>query len=312
MRKASYTIVISFIFLMVLGLLLGRSISVLQRVAQVSEVSGTINITHKGEENTIPLGERRLVQAGDRLSTAPPEGRCTLNWIDGTRIRIEPGTELTVKKCQVYKGAEQSAFRLDIGKIWIRVLRTLAQQDKFQINTPTATAGVRGTIFAVEVAADGPTGISVNEGEVTVAGKGGEVKVAANNAARLGPAQEIPYIASFSAQDRQLWKQEIHQLGPYLESTNPDTNTEFSGDTVTVQGRCERGANLTVNDQPVTQKPNGRFTVELAAPAYVKHFIVEAVATDCKGYTTTVRWHLVHSFHEELIAPISPESGTTE
>jgi len=203
MRKASFAIIMAFAFLVGLLLLMTQSISVLQRVARVSEISGTVNITHKEEENTIPLGDRRLVQAGDRLSTALPEGRCTLNWIDGTRIRMEPGTELTVQKCQVYKGAEQSAFRLDIGKIWIRVLRMLSQQDKFLINTPTATAGVRGTMFAVEVAADGSTEISVYEGQVTVAGESGEVKVAANTIARLGKSQTGPQVTSLSAQQEQ-------------------------------------------------------------------------------------------------------------
>ncbi len=312
MRKATFAIILGFAFLIGFVLLLGQSLFVLQRVARVSEVSGTVNITHKGEENTVLLGERRLVQAGEQLSTGPL-GYCTLNWIDGTRIRMEPGTELTVKKCQVHRGAEQSAFRLDIGKIWIRVLRVLSQQDKFLINTPTATAGVRGTMFSVEVAADGATGISVYEGQVTVAGDSGEVKVAANTIAWLGGSQTGPQVTALSAQQQQIWEQQMQRLGPYLEITSPVAEAEFTGKTVIVEGRCERGANLTVNDQAVTQKPNnGRFTVELEVPAYAKHFTVEAVATDRKGYSTTVRRHLVQLVHEELLAPVAPEPGTTE
>jgi len=311
MRKATFAIIIAFAFLVGLLLLLTQSVVVLQRVARVSEVSGTVSVIRKGEEDAQPLGERRLVQAGEQLSTGPA-GKCTLNWIDDTRIRMEPDTELTVQKCQVYKGAEQSAFRLDIGKIWIRVLRMLSQQDKFLINTPTATAGVRGTMFAVEVAADGSTEISVYEGQVTVNTDSGEVNVAANKTARLGRGQGSPQVTALSAQEAQAWAAQIGELGPYLEITSPDNNAEFIGDAVTVKGRCERGANLTVNDQAVTQKPNGRFTVELEVPAYAKHFVVEAVATDCKGYSTTVRRHLVQLVHEELLAPASPEPGTTE
>ncbi|MCK4323595.1 MAG: FecR domain-containing protein [Armatimonadetes bacterium] len=312
MRKASFAMILGFAFLIGFALLLGQSVFVLQRVARVSDVSGAVNIIHKGEENTIPLGERRLVQAGDRLSTEGMEGRCTLNWIDGTRIRMEPASELTVQKCQVNRGAEQAAFRLDIGKIWIRVLRVLSQQDKFLINTPTATAGVRGTMFAVEVAADGATEISVYEGQVTVADDSGEVKVVANTVAWLGRGQAGPQVTAFSAQQQEIWQQQMQHLGPYLVLTSPDNNAEFLGDTITVEGRCERGANLTVNDQAVTQKPNGRFTIELEVPAYAKHFTVEAVATDRKGYSTTVRRHLVQLVHEELLAPVSPEPGTTE
>ncbi len=313
MRKASFAIIIAFAFLVGLLLLMTQSIVVLQRVARVSEVSGTVSVIPKGEEDAHPLGERRLVQAGEQLSTGPV-GECTLNWIDGTRIRMEPLSELTVQKCQVHRGAEESAFRLDIGKIWIRVLRVLSQQDKFLINTPTATAGVRGTMFAVAVAADGSTEISVYEGQVTVAGDSGEVKVAANETAQLRGSQAGPQVTPLSAQQQQSWQQQMQYLGPYLEITSPAAEAEFkfTGKTVIVEGRCERGANLTVNDQPVTQKPNGRFTVELAVPAYAKHFTVAAVATDRKGHTTTVRRHLVQLVHEELLAPVSPEPGTTE
>ncbi len=312
MRKASFAIILGFAFLLAILLLLTQSVSVLQRVARVSEVSGTVNIIHKGEDDAKPLGERRLVQAGEQLSTGAA-GRCTLNWINGTRIRVEPNTELTVQKCQVCKGVEQSAFRLDIGKIWIRVLRVLSQQDKFLINTPTATAGVRGTMFAVEVAADGYTEISVYEGQVTVAGDSGEVTVASNKTARLGSGQGSPQVTALSAQETQAWAAQIGELGPYLEILSPTVEGQFTGNTVIVEGRCERGANLTVNDQAVTQKPNnGRFTVELEVPAYAKHFTVEAVATDRKGYTTTVRRQLVQLVHEELLAPVSPGPDTTE
>ena len=167
-------------------------------------------------------------------------------------------------------------------------------------------------MFAVEVAADGSTEISVYEGQVTVANDGGQIKVDPAHAAWLGGSQAGPQVTALSAQQQQSWEQQMQRLGPYVEITSPDNNAEFSGDTITVEGRCERGANLTVNGQPVTQKPNGRFTAELAVPAYVKHFTVEAVATDRKGYTTTVRRHIVQLVHEELLAPVSPEPGTTE
>ncbi len=292
MRKASFAIIIGFAFMIGLILLLTQSVSVLQRVARVSDISGTVTIIPKAEQKPRPLGERRLVQAGEQLRTGA-DGRCTLNWIDGTRIRMEPRTKLTVQKCQVYKGAEQSAFRLDIGKIWIRVLRTLSQQDKFLINTPTATAGVRGTIFAVEVAADGSTEISVYEGQVAVSSDDGQIKVDAAHIARLGHNQPRPQVTRLSAQQQQSWQQQMRHLGPYLEITSPDNNAELLGDTVTVTGRCERQAKLTVNGQPVKQKPNGQFTAEVKVPAGQQSFSVKVVATDSKGYQTTVKRYLM-------------------
>jgi len=291
MRKATFAIIFAFAFLIVLALMLTQSLSVLQRVARVSDVSGTVTITPSGEELTKPLGEKRLVRAGDKLSTAA-EARLSLNWIDGTRIRMEPETTLTVEKCQVASGVQEATFRLDVGKIWVRVLKMLSQQDKFEINTPTATAGVRGTVFAVQVAADGSTVVSVFEGQVTLAGEGGNVEVTANSQARVDSGRGGLQVTRLSTQQQQAWNQQIKHLGPYLEITSPSAGQRWAGNSVTVTGRCERHATLTVNGQAVQQKSNGRFSAELTTPTSQDYFIVTATASDSRGYTTTVERQL--------------------
>ena len=291
MRKASFAIIVGFVLLIVLALMLTQSVAVLQRVARVSEVKGAPQIVATGQQEAQPLGEMRLVQAGDKLITGG-QGQLTLNWIDGTRIRLEPNTELLVEKCQVAQGAEYSSFRLDLGNVWIRVLKLLSQQDKFEIQTPTATAGVRGTIFAVEVASDGATEIQVYEGEVKVESGGKQLRVAKNHTAQLGDSSGVSEVVGFSEEDRQNWNQEIAQLGPYLDITSPENNAQFSGNVVTIKGRCEREAALMVNGQPVSQKFNGQFTASLQVPAEEEYFTVQAVATDHRGYSTEVSRHL--------------------
>ena len=312
MRKASFAMILGFVLLAALALLLTQSVVVLQRVAHVSNLSGEVQIIPKDKETSRPLDPgKTLVQAGDKLITGP-DGRLSLNWIDGTRITIEPETELTVEKCQVAKGAELSTFRLDVGKIWIRILKVLSQQEKFEIVTPTATAGVRGTIFSVEVTTDGATEVQVYEGQVTIEDEQGALAIAARETARLATAGYGAQVIEFADDDTRMWEQQMGQLGPYLEIITPDNETEFLDGTVTVEGRCERDAALTVNDQVVKPKLNGFFTAEVTVPAYVKDFTVEAVATDRKGCTTTVRRHLVHVNYTELFGPTPQQAGVSE
>jgi len=284
MRKAAFAIIIGFSFLVALALLLTQSVVVMQRIAHVSNVSGDVKVklvAHEADA-AVPMGDKPLVQAGDKLITGP-DGRVTLNWIDGTRIRVEPNTELTIQKCQAVRGAELAMFRLDLGKIWIRVLRMLSQQDKFEIQTPTATAGVRGTIFSVQVAADGATQVQVYEGQVALESEDDETKVAANNTARLSTGQSSPQVTRFSEQDEQAWQQQVAELGPYLEITQ----RTFADGTLTIKGRTEREAKLTVGGQAIVPKPNGRFTATVTVPADAEPQ-AEVVATDRRGYTTTV------------------------
>ncbi len=286
MRRASFAIIVGFASLAGLAFLLTQTVVILQRVAHVSNVSGEVQIIPNDEETTKPLNpEKTLVQAGDKLITGP-DGRLSLNWIDGTRIRMEPDTELTVAKCQVARGAEYSTFRLDLGKVWIRILRVLSQQDKFEIVTPTATAGVRGTTFSVEVTTDGTTEVQVYEGQVAIEAEQGDLAIAAHETAQLATAGYGAQVIEFTDDDSQRWEQQIAELGPYLEITSPATREEFEGNTVTVAGRCERDAELTVNDQVVRPKFNGRFTVDVPVPADAEYFTVHVVASDRRGHAT--------------------------
>ena len=164
-------------------------------------------------------------------------------------------------------------------------------------------------MFSVEVAANGVTEISVYEGQVSVASDSGEMKVVANTVARLGSGHASRQVTRLSPQQQQSWEQQMQRFGPYLEITE----TTLSGNTLTVKGRTERGAKLMVGGRSVTPKANGRFTVH--SDMMIEKlwaFTLEVVATDRKGYSTTVRRHLVQLVHEELLAPVSPEPGTTE
>ncbi len=286
MRKMAVVFILMFVILVLIAVLMTQSLVVMQRIAHVSNVEGRVQIQSRSAQQFQPLGDKEFVKTGDTLSTGP-QSSLALNWIDGTRICVGPSTVLTVLQCQINKStdAETSVFKLNTGQIWIRIIRVLSQQSKFEIRTPTATAGVRGTIFSVKVT-DGVTEISVYDGTVSVQSASGAVEVTENKSlALMGGA---PQVVQFSAADRQAWEGSLADLGPYLEIEQPRPQQAVSGDSVTVTGRCEQGAQLTINDQPVTLKPKGRFSLEIPVPSDQPTFTIQAVATAVRGRTTTV------------------------
>ncbi len=290
MRKMAVLFIFIFLLVIVTGVLITQSLVVMQRIAHLSDVVGRVQVKAGGQSEFGPLvGTTRHVMAGDTLSTGP-KASLTLNWIDGTRMKMGPETVLTVLKCQLNKStdARTSVFKLDTGQVWIRILKILTQQSKFEIRTPTATAGVRGTVFSVKVAPDGNTQISVYEGTVSVQTTSGSVQVTEQRIARLGRSGSSPQLAQFSGPDHQAWQSHLSNLGPYLQITHPGADETISGDSVKVTGICEQGATLAVNEQTVIPRPKGRFSVQLPVSAEQPTFAIRAVATDANGQTTTL------------------------
>ncbi len=290
MRKVAVLFVFMFLMVVLIGLLMSQSLVVMQRIAHVSNTTGPIQVKSGDQQHYHALGEATHVAAGDTLSTGPT-GTLMLNWIDGTRIKMGPNTILTVLKCQLNRStqAQTSLFKLDAGQIWIRILKTLSQQSKFEVRTPTATAGVRGTIFSIKVTPEGDTQVSVYDGSVLVqTDQGSSIEVAPHRLAQLSGAETAGRLAEFSTDDYQQWEASLQDLGPYLQITRPRLDETFSGESVRVTGICEQGATLTINGKPITPRPNGQFSIHIPVPAAQQVFTVRAVATDVNGQTTTI------------------------
>ena len=289
MRKIGVLFIFIFAIAIIMGLLMSQSLVVMQRIAHVSNVAGWVQVKSRTDSDFKPLAGAEYVRAGDTLSTGA-QASLALNWLDGTRIRVGPSTVITVLKCQLNKSTqtETSLFKLDVGQIWIRILKVLTQQSKFEIRTPTATAGVRGTIFSVQVTPDGNTEVSVYEGTVSVQSASGPVEVAENSVALLGSSETVAQVLDLTPEDRRGWDNALDDLGPYLQITHPGPDETISSDSVSVSGICEQGATVTVNDQSVTPRLNGRFSIQLPLSPQQHALTIRAVATDAQGHTTTV------------------------
>jgi hypothetical protein len=285
MRRAVILIVAVFAIALVLAVLMGQSLVVGQRLAHVSGLAGEVSAKLPRGGDFQPLADGMNVLAGTTIRTGPA-ATVTLNWIDGTRIRVGSNAIMTVLKCQINRNtqAETSLFRLQVGEILVRVRKLLSGESKFEIRTPTATAGVRGTIFAVRVGSGGQTEIEVIEGRVKVDAQGRELDLAAGTKATASP--RTAEVHSLSTQDQAAWEREKGELGPYLLVTEPAAGATVQPGTVEVKGQVERGAQVSVQGKPVEVNDLNRFVASVGIPAASKHVSVTVVARDERGYET--------------------------
>ncbi len=282
MGKATFAIVASFVALMVVAGVMLQSLVVLQHIAAVGDLQGDVKLTPAGEYGCYPLNQTRYVKSGDVLQTG--EGSVTLNWVDGTRIRIGPRSTLKVLKCQLNSATKTttSLFQLDVGRVWVRVMKALNPRSKFEIATPTVTAGVRGTVFGVTVDKLGHTAVDVLEGQVVVRAGARHVIVDKNCAVKVlaSPSKSNPThtvnrsaeaaieLANMDKEQLEAWKQQQDLFGPYLALLSPqEDEAPVEKGQIVVTGVAELGATVTVNGQAIKPGPRGKFRVLLPAPS---------------------------------------------
>ncbi len=145
-----------------------------QAVATIAAVEGTVTLERKAA--TTPLAAGVELFEGDRIRTSA-DGRAEIALKDGSRLTLTALGNLTVSRYLVSPKEEkrEAGFELLSGRLRAFVSRFAAsiEQSVWQVRTPTAVAGVRGTEFFVLVddGADGGeagTDILVEEGEVEV------------------------------------------------------------------------------------------------------------------------------------------------
>lgn len=129
--------------------------------AELTFSAGEVRVD--GETARVGAG---LLDEGSRIEVA--SGRACLAVDPGGDLCLAAGSSLTVARLD----GEAREFRLDAG-IAVADLAEQPADSHFRIETADGSATAVGTVFAVEIGADGRAATTVLEGEVAVAGSDG-------------------------------------------------------------------------------------------------------------------------------------------
>ena len=160
----------------------------------------------KGDEQFQPVGQTTWRKAivtqdlvgGDHLTTGP-FGGLGVAFHDRTQMRLHANSRMVIADSEYGKGRQ---FNLELGRLWSRASRP---EQPITVNTPSATAAIRGTDWFIEILEDGATRLVVFEGDVRFFNEAGEIDVAtgASALARPGEAPVLELVAT--PQDRPRW-----------------------------------------------------------------------------------------------------------
>lgn len=160
------------------------SCAVAANVGRVDFAVGTVT-AQQPSASPRALAKGSELLSGDRIVTA--DGRAQLRFADGAYVSLLPNTEFVIRDYRYdgrTDGSEKSFLGLLRGSIRaVTGLIGRVNKSAYQIQTPTATLGIRGTGGIVEVMADGSTRVTGTSGIWTMTNAAGTLEVPAGTAA---------------------------------------------------------------------------------------------------------------------------------
>lgn len=234
--------------------------------ARVNSVTGSVQLISGSDGTKRPLTSDSLIRVGDEIRSQA--GTATIELADGSVVRISPHSRLAFNRLTQYgkSGMVDTRLRLNQGEIETQVKPVIEGGSRFEIETPSAVAAVRGTMFTLRTA-PGMTDLRVTEGEVSFGPPGQTRRIPAGYSAsvstagvgrmsirRLPPAPEINPLP-----------QQLKQLPAQLSWTPNGANSHRVDIFDAESGRWINSSDVSDNDFDINLLDNGRYEIHLAA-----------------------------------------------
>lgn len=134
----------------------------------VTFLAGEATRAAGGKAEKLAVG--KPVFQGDLLETQK-RTRLEVKLADGSVVRLGPSSRAEVQAAAFGKSVEDRkvSAKLLVGKVWANVAKAVGGEQRFEVKTENAVAGVRGTTFRVDAATDKSVVVKVYSGTVAVA-----------------------------------------------------------------------------------------------------------------------------------------------
>lgn len=136
---------------------------------EASFVKGDVEYGQKADGPMKRLKKKRKVPPGSFVKTGD-DARLELKFPDGSVVRVGPASVVHISASGFDpKNKEvQAEANVVSGQVWANVSKLVGSEARFQVKTQNAVAGVRGTVFRVNIDRDKATVVKVYNGAVAV------------------------------------------------------------------------------------------------------------------------------------------------
>ena len=136
------------------------------QIGHVSSRTGDVKVRRAKKTVWTPAELSMPVYFGDHIRTWE-NSRVTITLVDRSSLEIHSNTHIALNTI-VSPIEKKNSVLLFFGRIWNKVRKTIVQMKGYEVQTPTAVLGVRGTEFDIASYEDGTMIVRVDSGKVTV------------------------------------------------------------------------------------------------------------------------------------------------
>jgi len=166
-----YTVITFIFFVLAMSIsALATAIESGSNDAVVTVIQGSARVYSKG------VASGRLIKKGDALRKdqevkVAEQSRMEIRFPDGTVMRLSEKSHLKLNEFSYNKQTDDKNVKVDlsVGKLWAKVKKLTTPDSAVEVRTSNAVAGVRGTVYRVNVEDDKSALVKVYDGSVYVA-----------------------------------------------------------------------------------------------------------------------------------------------
>lgn len=234
--------------------------------ARAASVSGQVMLLSGRNGRKRPLTSGALIRVGDEIISH--SGSTSVELADGSVIRLSPNSRLAFNRLTRYgkSGMVDTRLRLNDGELETQVEPFLEDGSRFEIETPSAVAAVRGTMFTLQTDPTG-TDLRVTDGTVAFGPRGKTRVIPEGYSARVanGGSGDMSIRRLPPAPEMNQLPAQITQL-PESLSWEPNGAPRyriniFEADT----GRWIQSSTQDATDYKLDLLDNGKYQIQLAA-----------------------------------------------
>ncbi|OAO89109.1 hypothetical protein AXX17_ATUG04400 [Arabidopsis thaliana] len=196
------------------------------RVAVIKSMEGDVQVRKSGGTKSFRAFAKMSLNQGD-IITSGKDGSAVLQFANGTseddQMTLGNSTSMTFSKLSNKKGTITKVSVLK-GNVWSQVKSIASKDDEFQLETPTAIMGVRGTLFFVNVDPQlGTTQLAVGSGVVRTTvepnGQGATPSTVGTSQIDVYPTQQIVLNPTVSDPSSMV---SFVDLSDFVKNASPD------------------------------------------------------------------------------------------
>lgn len=154
-----------------------------QIIGHVAELSGSVDIKQAKQVYWAKASLNMEVYFGDNIRTGD-DGRGLIRLVDDSIVQVQPNSHIVLNTI-ISPVEKKNSILLFFGRIWNKISKKALRRKVFEVQTPTAVCGVRGTDFETASYDDGTMLVKVNTGQVEVDNEADQTTLSANQGASI-------------------------------------------------------------------------------------------------------------------------------